>query len=61
MNILGSVTAGPANDDSVMLFVPLEHRSWTYTEFLTDLSRYGDLALGGHLGFRDWHDVTLPG
>ena len=61
MNVFGGVAARPADDDFVILFVPLEHGAGTYAKFLANLSRYGDLALSGHLRFCDWHASTLPG
>ena len=59
MNVLRGVAARPADYDFVILFVPLQHGPGAYTEFLTNLSGYGNLALSRQLRFCDRHGSTL--
>jgi len=55
MDFFGCVSAGPANNDLVVLFVPLQNRAGADAQPLANLGRHGNLPLGGQLGFSDSH------
>ncbi len=55
MDFFRCVSPGPANNDLVVLFVPLQNRAGADAQPLANLGRHGNLPLGGQLGFSDSH------
>lgn len=60
MYFLRSIPPSPANNDFIILLVPLQNGTRTNAKSLPNLGRDGDLPLGGKLGFSDAHALTLP-
>jgi hypothetical protein len=50
MDVRAAEPAGSAYDYIAVLFMPLEHGTWTYAELLSHFGRDGDLALRRNLG-----------
>jgi len=45
MNLLGGEPTGSADNDLITLFIPLQYGAWPHAELLSNISRYGNLAL----------------
>ena len=60
VHLCGAVPPCSAHDHLIILLVPLQNRPGTDAQTLTNLRRYGYLALRRELGFCDCHHFTLP-
>ena len=61
MYLLGGVPTGSADNDLITLFIPLQYGAWPHAELLSNISRYGDLALSRQLRFGYRHTLTYHG